>query len=208
MAMQGYPTRGRTWGALAALSVAAAALLLAACSGSGDGSDPTPATSPTTLSGSPTVVAEATPTVQADGSPLLIGERAEIEGYPDIVVIDFLRSKDAPAASGGGHFEIEPGREFLLLTLRVINDTDLPAGINPFSDLAILSQGVNINQSLTFLSSVEGALEAAVLPPREEAVGVVAWSVPPGFDELAVQYVPFSEAETLEGLPEVTIALE
>ena len=180
--------------------------LLAACGGDDGESKPvdaseTPKPPPERL---------AAPTMEGGDAPAgasQIGERVEVEGYSDIVVEAFTRSMDAPSAPGEGHFEAEPGREFLVLTLRVINDTDLPADINPFNNLAILSRGENINAALTFFPVVEGGLEAAVLPPGEEAVGLVAWSAPPGFDDLSLQYVPFSEAGTLEGLP-ATIDLE
>ena len=181
--------------------------LLAACGGDDGESKPvdaseTPKPPPERL---------AAPTMEEGDAPagaLQIGERVEVEGYPDIIVEAFTRSTDPPAAHGGGHFEIEPGHEILVLTLRVINDTDLPAGIATAIDLAILSRGENINAALTHLIAVEGGLEAAVLPPGEEAVGLVLWSAPPGFDDLSLQYVPFSEAGTLEGLPEATIDLE
>ncbi len=160
----------------------------------------------------PVIEQEVTPTVEMQGataSVLNIGDRAEVEGFPDIIVVDFIRSADAPAAQGGGHFEIEPGREFFIVTLRVINDTDLPAGIGPFVDLQIFSRGENINEALSILIAVEGGLEADVLPPGDEATGRVAWSAPPGFDDLSLQYVPFSEAEgAIEELPQAIIDLD
>lgn len=135
--------------------------------------------------------------VACSGAPLptfAIGQRVEVKDYPDIVVDNFLRTTNVDLVSESGlTHELEPGNELYVVTLRVINDTDKPAGISDLYDLSILSRGENIDDALSFWIIVRDALEADMLPPGGEATGLVVWEAKQGFDNLALQYQPGME---------------
>jgi hypothetical protein len=123
-----------------------------------------------------------------------IGDRVEVKGYPDIVVEEFTRTTNDAEFSGEflSH-ELEAGHELLVVSLRVINDTDKPAGIDDLYDLTLLSRGEDITEGTSFWFAVEGGLEADMLPVDAEATGLVVWEAPQGFDDLALQYAPGTE---------------
>ena len=128
-----------------------------------------------------------------------IGQRVELEGYPDIIVERFERRTDAAQLAedygyGEGYeYRLEPGHEVWVLRLRVINNTDKPGGVSLGGlDLHLFSRGENIYQATRSMMNTPDAFDAEILPPGAEAVGNVAWAVAQGFDDLQLRYRPFS----------------
>jgi hypothetical protein len=132
---------------------------------------------------------EPTPEESQQGDqPFSIGERVAVEDFPDIIVEGFERSPSSPVGEDEIRSQIEPGEEFLIVTIRVINDTDQPAGINDFIELGLLSRGVDITDALSY--GFESDLDALTLPVGAERVGRVVWIGSQGFDDLALEYRP------------------
>jgi hypothetical protein len=138
----------------------------------------------------------------------MLGERVDVEGYPDLVVERFTRSTDPNDVAGdftffevdgydvlivrGLSFELEPGDELLVATVRIINDTGAPAGINSAFDLALLSRNRDMSDALDHRIAVERASQTEMLPAGGEWSGRIFWSARRGFDRLALQYTPGS----------------
>jgi len=127
------------------------------------------------------------------GGSYAIGERVAVEGFPDIVVMEFSRTTDPGDVLEELFAEgesLEAGNEYLVITIQVINDTDKPAGVGDFTDLTLISRGEEITEALSYVSGVEGALQAETLPAGADVTGRVAWSARYGFDELQLLYTP------------------
>lgn len=120
-----------------------------------------------------------------------VGELLRIDGQPDLAVESFTRTTDgASLADDFTRLELDPGDEFLVLRLRVINDTDKPAGLNVYSDLSLLSRGEDISTATNFIIGARDGIDADVLPVGAQAVGLAVWSARQGFDQLVLQYKP------------------
>ena len=149
-----------------------------------------------TTSPSRSTAATVRPTRTAEApSTFAIGQRVETKGHPDITVLDFYRSTDPTQvfepALQGQWVVLEPGEEYLVVTLRVTNDEGVPAGIGRYW-VTLLSRGKEIINALYPVFGVDGALEADVLPVGAETEGRIAWTTKQGFDQIQVLYRPDS----------------
>ena len=184
---------------LIAGALVAGILVTTGCGGGGGGSDNEEPTDPTIVSTGETVdvstpSAETSP--QQQNVDVLVGERLAVERAPDLVVEAFRRTFDGQSVGDGAFvFELDPGDEYLVLTLTVINDTELPAGIDPLFELSLLSRAVDIDARYKIVG-VRDALEADVLPVSAEASGSVVWTAVAGFDQLTLEYSPEGTGRT------------
>ncbi len=161
----------------------------------GGASSPT-ASSTATLTGSPTT-SPATKSPSPNPSPehvSAIGERVSVEDYPDIVVDSFIRSADASVIpQDWGIISLSDGEEVWIIQIRVINDSDKPAGVDSTYGFALLSRGENINAGVQAWAIYAGGLEADVLPAGGEAAGALVFSASAGFDQLQLEYLAGAE---------------
>ena len=114
-----------------------------------------------------------------------VGETATFSNK-SITVTDVQRNYD----TGNQFAQPESGKEFVIVTLSIANESDSTLTFNPYEFKMQDSNGVQLNESFTALS--EGKLNSGSLAKGGKVTGKLAYEVPAGDAGLKLLYQNFS----------------
>lgn len=114
-----------------------------------------------------------------------VGETASFDGK-SITITDVQRNYD----TGNQFAQPESGKEFVLVTVEIANNSKSSMDFNTFEFKLQDSNGVQLNESFTALS--EGKLNSGSLAPGGKVTGKLAYEVPKDDTGLKLLYQSFS----------------
>jgi hypothetical protein len=114
-----------------------------------------------------------------------VGETASFDNKT-ITVTDVQRNYD----TGNQFAQPESGKEFVIVTVKITNDSDKTLDYNTFEFKMQDSNGVQQNEAITALS--EGKLNSGSLAAGGKVTGKLAYEVPKGDTGLKLLYQNFS----------------
>lgn len=114
-----------------------------------------------------------------------VGETATFDDK-SITVTDVQRNYD----TGNQFAQPESGKEFVIVTVKITNDSDTTLDYNTFEFKMQDSDGVQQNEAFTALA--EGKLDSGTLAAGGKVTGKLAYEVPKGDKGLKLLYQNFS----------------
>ncbi|MBH2007299.1 DUF4352 domain-containing protein [Candidatus Saccharibacteria bacterium] len=149
---------------------------IGSAAGGNKGDTPTSTTNGTTVSETKT---------PEDKTEFAVGETASFDDK-SITITDVQRNYD----TGNQFAQPESGKEFVLVTVEMANNSKNSMDYNTFEFKLQDSNGVQLNESFTALS--EGKLNSGSLAPSGKVTGKLAYEVPKDDAGLKLLYQSFS----------------